>query len=119
MVAARGAGPKPIPHKTLDVQNLADAISFCMTREASLAAKEIACQKLESGVKTAVNSFHAKLPNEKLSCDIISDQPAAWTYKRNGKSLKLSKLAVEILIDAIPMNSRRRSCHCTNRIPSS
>ncbi|CZR62698.1 related to sterol glucosyltransferase [Phialocephala subalpina] len=98
MVAARGAGPKPIPHKTLNVENLAAAISFCLTPEANSAAKEIAYQmQLESGVKTAVNSFHANLPIEKLSCDIISDQPASWTYKRKGKSLKLSKLAVEIL----------------------
>ncbi len=98
MVAARGAGPKPIPHKTLNAQNLAEAISFCLTEEALEAAKQISySMQSELGVRTAVNSFHTNLPIEKLSCDILSDQPAPWTYKHKGKSIKLSKLAVEIL----------------------
>jgi UDP:flavonoid glycosyltransferase YjiC (YdhE family) len=34
MVAAVGAGPNPIPHKSLTSQNLTDAISFCLNPEA-------------------------------------------------------------------------------------
>ncbi|KAE9377348.1 glycosyltransferase family 1 protein [Stipitochalara longipes BDJ] len=98
MVAIAGAGPKPIPHKSLTTQNLAGAISYCLTPQALTAAQGIAARmRIESGVRTAVNSFHANLPIERLRCDLLSDQPAAWTYKRKQKSLKLSKVATQFL----------------------
>lgn len=108
MVAARGAGPKPIPHKQLNAQNLADAITFCLTPEANNAAQEIAySMQQESGVRTAVQSFHANLPFETLTCDILPDHPASWIYKRKKKSLKLSKVAVEILITNPQFESKK------------
>ena len=98
MVAAAGAGPKPIPHKSLNAQKLVEAISYCLTPQALTAAREIAAKmSTESGVRAAVNSFHANLPLERLPCDILPDQPAAWAYKRKKKSLKLSKVAAELL----------------------
>ncbi|KAJ7768345.1 hypothetical protein B0H16DRAFT_1453071 [Mycena metata] len=101
MVAASSAGPKPIHHKLLDAQNLADAITFCLTPEAAAAAGAIADKmKTESGVKTAVASFHANLPLERLKCDILNDRPAAWKVKvTDGKSkMQLSKQAAEVLL---------------------
>jgi UDP:flavonoid glycosyltransferase YjiC (YdhE family) len=63
MVAVAGAGPEPIPHKSLTAQNLADAISYCLTPQASAAAREIATKmRTESSVRTAANSLHANLP---------------------------------------------------------
>ncbi|ESU10545.1 hypothetical protein FGSG_12581, partial [Fusarium graminearum PH-1] len=38
MVHAGGAGPDPIPFKALNNSNLAEAILFCLTPEASAAA---------------------------------------------------------------------------------
>ena len=98
MVAAAGAGPTPIPYKALNVQNLSEAISLCLTPEASRAAKEISVKmSTETGVHTAVQSFHSNLPLEALSCDILHNQPAAWRYKRKNKTLKLSKVAAALL----------------------
>jgi hypothetical protein len=98
MIAAAGAGPKPILQKSLSVQSLVDAIRFCLTPEASEAAQQIAAKmSTESGVKSAVASFHAHLPSPELECDVIKGQPAAWVYKENGTRLKLSKVAAEIL----------------------
>lgn len=98
MVAAAGAGPKPIPQKSLTVEALAAAILFCLTPEAADAAQEIAAKmKIESGVKAAVSSFHANLPTRHLECDILKGYPAAWVFKKKGTRIKLSKVAAEIL----------------------
>lgn len=99
MVAAAGAGPKPIPQKQLTPQNLAEAIRFCLSEKAQSAAKHMAAKmKTEFGVEDAVGSFHAMLPADAMRCDLIHDEAACWTYKHSRKRLKLSKLAAEILI---------------------
>ncbi|KAJ7905039.1 hypothetical protein B0H13DRAFT_2023706 [Mycena leptocephala] len=99
MVAAAGAGPKPIPHKELDVPKLVDAITFCLTPAAASAARTIADKmRSESGVETAVASFHANLPLARLKCDILPDRPATWTLRKGRRKLRLSKLAAEVLV---------------------
>src|SRR5690349_16696264 len=70
VVASNGAGPVPIPHKALNHQNLADAITFCLTPEAQQAARAVADQmRRENGVNTAVQSFHRQLDARQLRCD--------------------------------------------------
>jgi hypothetical protein len=98
MVAAAGAGPNPIPYKSLTAENLAEAITFCLIPEAGKAASAISdTMKTESGVKSAVQSFHANLPKDNMQCDFFPDQSAAWTY-RGQKSIKMSKMAASILM---------------------
>jgi hypothetical protein len=97
MVAAAGAGPKPIPYRALTAESLAEAITFCLTPEAGTAAGAISTMmRTESGVKNAVKSFHANLPNGDMQCDFFPEQSAAWTYRGN-KSMKISKMAASIL----------------------
>lgn len=122
MVAASGAGPKPIPHKKLDIQNLSEAIQFCLTPEAATAAAAIAARmKSESGVTTAVRSFHANLPLENLRCDILSDQPAVWVAKRGKKRIRLSKIAAGVLFQHLKIDQKKlvmnetRTIQITNR----
>jgi sterol 3beta-glucosyltransferase len=102
MIAAAGAGPMPIAFKTLNARNLADAIRFCLTPSAIQAASKISSMiAAETGVQSAVASFHRHLPHAALPCDILPDQPAVWTYKtpKGGKKvMKLSKVAAETLI---------------------
>jgi len=99
MVHTAGAGPAPVPHKLLDTQKLTEGLSYCLTKEAAVAANEIALQmSIEDGVKTAVRSFHANLPRKNMQCELLPDQPAAWRYKHGSENIKLSKLAVEILL---------------------
>ncbi|KAF6836366.1 sterol glucosyltransferase [Colletotrichum musicola] len=112
MVAVAGAGPKPIPHQQLDVENLTEAIRFCLTPEALAAAGEVAAKmKTENGVATAAKSFHANLPLEALPCDIFPDQPASWEYKRSKKHLRLSKKAAGILLDHLKIGQKNMSPH--------
>ena len=44
MIHKAGAGPKPIPHKELNVDNLRDAIKFAIGASAKMAAKKMAHQ---------------------------------------------------------------------------
>jgi len=100
MVATAGAGPKPIPQKSLNGYNLAEAIKYCLTPQALNAADKIASKmRTESGIKAAVDSFHRHLPSEKLACDVLPDHPASWIYRKGKKQMKLSKLAAEVLIE--------------------
>jgi len=108
MVAEANAGPDPIPYKSVTVSKLVDAIQFCQRQDASEAAKNIsASMKSESGVQTAVSFFHASLPKNMPQCDIITGQPAAWTYSANGVKLKLSKTAASILSEHLMIDPKR------------
>jgi UDP:flavonoid glycosyltransferase YjiC (YdhE family) len=101
MVHAAGAGPMPIPQKTLNSQNLSQAIRDCLTPGALAAARGMAEKmRQENGVRQAVNSFHANLPLDKMRCDVIPGLPAAWSYKIGSRHVKLSKAAAEILTDS-------------------
>jgi hypothetical protein len=110
MVAVAGAGPQPIPYKSLNAKRLADAICFCLTSSAEAAAQGIAEKmKTESGVKAAVESFHANLPLDTMQCDLFPGQPAAWVYEKSSKSIKLSKMAANILIKQSVIKSKHLS----------
>lgn len=109
MIHAAGAGPKPIHHKSLSVENLSKAIKFLTTPEATQAAQSIAQRmSAENGVKTAVQSFHRNLPRHTARCDILPHLPAVWTYKVSSQhTIKLSKLAAEVLVDRLKIDSKR------------
>ncbi|KAL2126096.1 hypothetical protein VTI74DRAFT_1700 [Chaetomium olivicolor] len=100
MVAAAGAGPKPIPQKQLTSGSLAQAIQFCLTEAASTIAAAVS-RKMQSefGVQQAVESFHANLPLPRLRCSILNNQPATWSYRKGGKKVGLSKVAAQILVE--------------------
>lgn len=108
MIARAGAGPKPIPFKSLTAKNLTEAIQFCLTEEAERSAQSIAYNmSRENGVQTAVRSFYRHLPQPDLFCDIIPDQPAVWQYRRKNKTLKISGLAAEILMDHVKIDHKK------------
>lgn len=100
MVASRGLGPSPIPHKRLSAENLTKAIRFCLQPEALAAAEKVAVEmRAESGVAAAVASFHRNLPVEKMRCHLIPSEPAAWRYKKStNPPMYLSKMAAGILV---------------------
>ncbi|GCB24345.1 sterol 3-beta-glucosyltransferase UGT80A2 [Aspergillus awamori] len=118
MVAASGAGPKPIPGCQLNAQNLAEAIGFCLQPSALAAAQQMA-QKMRSelGVQAAVASFHRQLPSSRMKCQILPDQPAVWEYRRPfAGSLYLSSVAVQILLDRQHIQQKHLHLHIINPI---
>ncbi|KAL4791293.1 hypothetical protein BDV19DRAFT_401486 [Aspergillus venezuelensis] len=108
MVASRGLGPLPIPHKTLNTENLTNAVRFCLQPEALAAAEKVAVEmSTESGVTAAVASFHRNLPVEKMRCHLISSAPAVWRYKKGSNPpMYLSKMAAGILVDYLRIEQK-------------
>ena len=51
----------------------------------------------ESGVRAAVESFHAHLPQNKMKCDLIRGKVAVWKLKKGKQIFKLSSTAALIL----------------------
>lgn len=100
MVASTGAGPSPIPHRSLTAENLARSITQCLEPETKAAARLVAAKmRTESGVSAAVKSFHAHIPRD-IQCQVLPDQVAAWTYKSHRMTIRLSKKAASGLVKA-------------------
>ncbi|EEU35053.1 uncharacterized protein NECHADRAFT_44809 [Fusarium vanettenii 77-13-4] len=117
MVANAGAGPNPIPHAELTVENLSEAIMYCLSPEASAAAASIAAKMAsEMGVRTAVQSFHRHLPLESISCDLIPSESAVWLYTTSKHSIKLSNIAADILLSNKAIDSKHLKLYQTNPI---
>jgi hypothetical protein len=108
MVASAGAGPEPIPQKAITVERLVEAIEFCSTPQAAEAAASIASKmQSEQGVKQAVTSFHKHLRPYVVECDIIKGRPAVWEYSRRRNTIKLSKLAADILMTHLKIDGNK------------
>lgn len=94
-----GAGPEPIPYRSLTSNGLAQAIAFCLTTEAREAAERIAgSMRTEDGVTAAVQSFYKHLPLEKMKCDFFPDQPAALVCGRGKKAVRMCKPVASVLV---------------------
>ena len=107
MVFCACDGPEPVPHASLTVESLTAAVKFCHAPGAEAAAQNIAViMKGESGVIAAVESFHRNLPVERMRCHAMPNQAAVWTFKRGKREIKLSKTAVQTLIDNNNINPK-------------
>lgn len=99
MVANGGAGPRPIPHRQLNAENLAEAIRYCLSPRAVTAAQGIAAKMgTERGVRAAADSWWKQLPLKRMQCDLVPSQPAVWTFGKSKGQIKLSKIAAEVLL---------------------
>jgi sterol 3beta-glucosyltransferase len=101
MVAAAGAGPRPLDAKTLSNSALADAIAVLLSPDTVSAAETIAAKmRHENGVKEAVKSFHRNLPVQGMNCDLIPRRSAVWIWTKGKKRIKLSHRAASILVES-------------------
>ncbi|KAI9149892.1 Sterol 3-beta-glucosyltransferase UGT80B1 [Paramyrothecium foliicola] len=108
MVAAAGAGPEPIPQKSLSVEKLVEAIQLCLTPQTAQAAAAIATKmQSENGVKQAVASFHKHLRPYVVECDVLKGLPATWVYARKRNKIRLSKLAADVLLTHLKIDGER------------
>ncbi|KAJ3889776.1 glycosyltransferase family 1 protein [Lentinula edodes] len=99
MIHKAGAGPEPIPHKMLEIENLRDAILFAVSPGAKTAAKKLAekIQK-EDGVNQGVKSFYRHLPLKNMRCDLDPSKVAVWWSTEH--CLKFSAFAAQTLMNA-------------------
>ncbi|KAH7378899.1 hypothetical protein BKA64DRAFT_736571 [Cadophora sp. MPI-SDFR-AT-0126] len=112
MVAAAGAGPRPLDHKTLDSDVLARAITILLSPDTIRAAEDLSRRmRHENGDKEATKSFHRNLPVDDMNCDMIPRHPAVWYWKRGKRTLKLSHQAASILIENNKMEASALSLY--------
>ncbi|KAJ5675180.1 Sterol 3-beta-glucosyltransferase UGT80B1 [Penicillium maclennaniae] len=98
IVATAGAGPVPIPHKRLTVENLSNAIEMALKDSTKEKAQAIAKKmKDESGVKEGVCSFHRQLNLRPLRCAVCPSRPAVWHLKHT--EVGLSAFAASTLVE--------------------
>ncbi|KAJ6172823.1 UDP-Glycosyltransferase/glycogen phosphorylase [Penicillium chermesinum] len=99
MIARAGAGPRPIPHRQLTADNLAEAIEFCLTprcrERAAALARTIAAER---GTAAGAQSFHQFLDPSRLRCTVAPSRAAAWRLRRT--QVRLSPFAACTLLDA-------------------
>ncbi|KAJ9125420.1 hypothetical protein QFC22_000381 [Naganishia vaughanmartiniae] len=100
MVANAGAGPKPIPYKKLNAQNLAEAITIALSPEAKESAarlgQAIRQEASVHGEATAVESFHRHLPLQHMRCDLQPEKVASWWSTKY--ALRLNSFAAAVLL---------------------
>ncbi|KAK3989155.1 sterol 3-beta-glucosyltransferase [Cladorrhinum sp. PSN332] len=97
MITRAGAGPAPIPHKTLNAANLASAIEECLKPETQARARELG-QKIreEQGADVGGKAFHQFLDVDKMRCSLAPSRVAVWRVKRS--QVRLSALAAAVLV---------------------
>ncbi|KAG9661633.1 UDP-Glycosyltransferase/glycogen phosphorylase, partial [Aureobasidium melanogenum] len=98
MIHRAGAGPQPIPYKSLDAEKLADQIRYALQPDIKARAQELSSRiKDETGTKTAASIFSRTKQMQDLNCFLCPDLVGVWRVRRT--NIRLSALAVSILID--------------------
>lgn len=92
MVHRAGAGPEPIPHKTLTADNLAEGIKVCLKPESQQKAQDMAAKiAKERGSDNGAQSFHQFLDVDSLRCSLAPSRAAVWSIKKT--DVRLSAMA--------------------------
>lgn len=108
MVAAAGAGPRPVHHASITEVNFTAIVETLLDPNTKRAAEAIAAKmRREEGVKRAVESFHSNLPQVNLACSLLPTESGVWMYdakalrkqgkKKAAEGLRLSTKAVTVL----------------------
>jgi UDP:flavonoid glycosyltransferase YjiC (YdhE family) len=111
MIGSAGAGPMPVPYRSLSAEKLAEGIRACLTDECRAGAARIAAdiEAEGDGAANAVTAFHRHLASRgaaaapgatgstaSMRCSILRDRVAVWTVK--GTGVRLSGLAADVLV---------------------
>ena len=97
MVAKAGAGPAPIPFKSLTAENLAAAIEYALQPQTQARARELGEKiKEEKGADVGAKSFHQFLNTDNMRCSLAPSRVAVWRVRRS--KVRLSALAAAVLV---------------------
>jgi len=101
MVARAGAGPLPIPYKSLTADNLAESILEALKPETLERARELGERiREEKGCEAGAASFHAQMHVDRMRCLMVPSRPAVWRVKTKGsknEDIRLSTFAATVL----------------------
>ena len=98
MISKAGAGPAPIPFKSLTAETLAASIEFALKPEVHTAVQEMANRMtFENGATQTAAAFQ-RHGLDQMQCDLCPDRLAVWRHKRTGAHL--SAFATSCLVDS-------------------
>ena len=110
MISGCGAGPIAVPGKDLTSQHLIEAFKFVHQTNALEAAERIrSAFEGENGCERAVQSFHSRLPLDKMRSDLDSSFGACFYLK--DYELQISRPVAQVLLAAEKIKESEISLH--------
>lgn len=98
MIHRAGAGPEPVPYKTLTEESLAKAITTALGPDIQTAVKGMAARIAdENGSADAAASFQQSINTDSMRCLICPNSIATWRIRKT--NIRLSSLAAAVLLD--------------------
>jgi hypothetical protein len=110
MISKSGAGPLPMPGKSVTAKQFAEAFEFVHDPKTQEAAMKISTNfQQEKGCDAAVRSFHAHLPLHKMRSDL--DSSFGVCCRLNDYDLQLSRPVAQVLVAAGEIEESELSPH--------
>ena len=110
MISKSGAGPAPMPGKTVTAKQFASAFEFVHDPKTQAAAAKISADfEHEKGCEVAVRSFHAHLPLNKMRSDLDSSFGACFFLR--DYDLQISRPVAQVLVAAGMIQESELSPH--------
>ena len=99
MIEKSGAGPHPIPGKSITATKLAEAFHFVHQSTTRVAAERLRGSILkENGCERAVHAFHTNLPLARMHSDLEPTFPAC--YRSDQYNIQISRPVAQVLVSA-------------------
>ena len=112
VVEKSGAGPRPIPGKSISAKELAEAFRFVHKPTTCDAAKRLSSLiSKENGCVAAVNAFHRNLPLARMHSDLEPTFPAC--YRLDNYKLQISRPVAQVLAAAGLIDESQLRPHVT------
>jgi len=112
IIERSGAGPRPLPGKTITADELADAFRVAHQPSTRMAAEKIqSIMEKENGCEAAVRSFHSHLPLDRMRSDL--DPTYAACYRIEELNLQISEQVAHVLFSANLIQTSQLKHHCT------
>ncbi|CAF1290340.1 unnamed protein product [Adineta ricciae] len=114
VIEKSGAGPSPLPGRSITATALAEALVFASQPAVRQSVEHIRdCILKENGCQAAVRSFHANLPHALLRSDLESTFAAC--YRINGLNIQISRPVAHVLLSANIIDASQLHSHHTCR----
>ncbi|CAF3768930.1 unnamed protein product [Rotaria sordida] len=112
VIAKSGAGPRPLPGKSISVEQLIEAFHFVQKPTTCTAAERIRDAILkEDGCAAAVHAFHANLPLTRIYSDL--EPTFAACYRIDEFDLQVSRPVAQVLVAAGVLEESELHRHAT------
>lgn len=112
VIEKSGAGPCPLPGKSITAKKLVEAFHFVHKPETRVAAERIRDAILkENGCAVAVQSFHASLPLTRLHSDL--EPTFAACYRLDKYNIQISRPVAQVLVAAGAVEESELRRHAT------